>query len=275
MSYFEGPPDYLVSLAVVLGVGLVATLVSLALGFSRPPAQRPALLPVALALGFAAPLLALPLAFGPLMEALAYLDQSRAGAQATLMTSARLLLAGGVGLLATLVAFAVGIAPALGASAGGSAGRSSRPALALALAVSVVALGVFEYSRSGLNLTRYVLTTLAEGSDPAELEEARGRHALLRDQASIAELADAMTRAASVGQYGGGLAFLLVVALGAAGFVLGRGVEAGRGLAQGGLLLALALAAVTVFWMSRLSADSAAIEERHFGSRASVAEPVS
>jgi hypothetical protein len=275
MSYFDGPTDYLVRLAIVLAAGLVAALASLTLLLKRPAAQRPALLPVALGLGFAALLLALPLAFGPLIEDLAHLGASRAGAQATLMNSARVLLAGGAGLLLTLVVFCVGIAPALGT--GAASGRSPKLLLAVTLVASVVAVGVFEYSRSGLNLTRYVLTALAEtGGDPSELEEARERHAVLRDEpVSIAEVSEAMTRAAFVGKYGGALALLLVAGLGSAGFVLGRGAEPGRGLAQSGLLLAVVLATLTVFWMARLRADSAAIEDRHFGSRAIAGEPAS
>lgn len=273
MSYFDGPTDYLVRLGLVLLVGLGSALANLALGLSRPAAQRPALLPVALGLGFATPLLAMPLAFGPLIEAFQSLGLGGfGGAQATLMNSARLLLVGCLGLLANLGVYAVVIAPALGAGVDGAGGRSPRPAL-VALALTVVALGVFEYSRSGLNLSRYVVTI---PWDPAEAQEARERHATLRaEPVPIADLAEAMTRAVHVGAYGGALAFLLVVGLGAAGFAFGRGAESGRGLAQGGLLLTLALVAVALFWVARLGADSAAIEDRHYGSRASVAEPPS
>lgn len=272
MSYFDGPTDYLVRLGLVLLVGLGSVLVNLALGLSRPAAQRPALLPVALGLGFTSPLLAMPLAFGPLIEAFQSLGLGGVGgAQATLMNSARLLLFGSLGLLANLGAYAVVMAPALGRGVEGAGGRSPRPALAVALALTVVALGVFEHSRSGLNLSRYFLTI---PWDPAEDQEARERHAtLLSEPVSIANLAEAMTRAVHVGAYGGALALLLVIGLGAAGFVLGRGVETGRGLAPGGLLLTLALSTVAVFWIARLRADSAAIEDRHFGSRANVAEP--
>lgn len=266
MNYFDGSTHYLVSLALVLITGVASALTTLWLSCSGAVPQRPARLVAVLGLAFAPALLALALGFHPLIEALQYSGRAAAIVQFPVLEAARLLLAGGGGLLLTLMLFALAIAPALAAGTTGVEGRKTGPIVAAALVLVLVAVGVFEYSRSGLNLIRYTATVYTTSTaDPALLEEARSRHAVLRaESVSIPDLATEVTRAAFVGTYGGAVALLLACGLGVAGFFFARGVQASRGFTVGALVLVLGLAALDVFWLTRLHADAVAAEQALF-----------